>query len=570
MTDFSAPEPPHARRPATAGQRGRRGRLTDLLAAAAVVAVMALLSWILAGAPGTNGIDDAAITRSYSENIANGHGFVYNIGGERVEGATSFLWTLILAVPYLGGGNPETAILLVAAGFTVAAVWFGLRIARRAGGGPGSPEGTAAAALSALALCGLPSFFIWSVWSMMEIALWTALILLLLDRLSQLAEGAAPPHMDLPLLLAAAALPLTRPEGIAVAAGLGLLAIVLRPAAWRPAGLAVVAAITGFAALTLGRMAYFGFPFPNTYYAKVSADRLQNVLDGAKYFISFLTGQPFAEVLVPAWLLLAAVSIIGLIRRPAPGQRTRVLAAAAVFGILFSYVMLGGDHFALWRFYQPVMPILALPLVLGGLALLRALQPVRRATAVGLGLAALLVWSAVNAIAYRQERFRIAREFTLSARGEVFGTYMNGFSPRPSMGVAAAGGIALTYGGELRDLMGLNWVEMAHANPIKTGLRNHASFDADTFWKHPPDLLPRFHKPGCQRHNWTEAVPASGTGVKQLFLQPRFRAEYTPVVLEMDGGACTNAFAANSWLAQVESSRIVPAGWDAVTLTGGK
>ncbi|MCF6430604.1 hypothetical protein [Leisingera sp. MMG026] len=570
MTDFSAPEPPHARRPATAGQRGRRGRLTDLLAAAAVVAVMALLSWILAGAPGTNGIDDAAITRSYSENIANGHGFVYNIGGERVEGATSFLWTLILAVPYLGGGNPEAAILLVAAGFTVAAVWFSLRIARRAGGGPGSPEGTTAAVLSALALCGLPSFFIWSVWSMMEIALWTALILLLLDRLSQLAEGAAPPHMDLPLLLAAAALPLTRPEGIAVAAGLGLLAIVLRPAAWRPAGLAVVAAITGFAVLTLGRMAYFGFPFPNTYYAKVSADRLQNILDGAKYFISFLTGQPFAEVLVPAWLLLAAVSIIGLIRRPAPGQRTRVLAAAAVFGILFSYVMLGGDHFALWRFYQPVMPILALPLVLGGLALLRALQPVRRATALGLGLAALLVWSAVNAIAYRQERFRIAREFTLSARGEVFGTYMNGFSPRPSMGVVAAGGIALTYGGELRDLMGLNWVEMAHANPIKIGFRNHASFDADTFWKHPLDLLPQFHKPGCQRENWTEAARASDTGVKQLFVQPRFQAEYTPVVLEMGGGRCTNAFAANRWLAQVDSGRIIRAGWDAVTLTGSK
>lgn len=571
MNDFPASDPPHASRPAITGYHDARDRLFDLLAAVVVVAVMTLLSWTLAGAPGTNGIDDAAITRSYAENIANGHGFVYNIGGERVEGATSFLWTLILVFPYLAGGNPETAILLLAVGFTVAAVWFSLRITRRAVGDRGSPERLVAATFAALALCGLPSFFIWSVWSMMEIALWTALILLLLDRLSYLAEGpAASPRLDLRLLLAAVALPLTRPEGIAVAVGLALLAIVLRPAVWRAAGLAVLAASAACALLTLGRLAYFGFPFPNTYYAKVSADRLQNILDGAKYFVSFLTGQPFAEVLLPAWLLLAGGSIYGLLRRPAPGQRSRILAAATVFGILFSYVMLGGDHFAMWRFYQPVMPLLALPLVLGGLALLRVLQPVSRARAIGLGLAALLVWTAVNAIAYRQERFRIAREFTLSARGEVFGTYMNSFSPRPSMGVAAAGGIALTYGGELRDLMGLNWVEMAHANPIKTGLRNHASFDVETFWKHPSDLLPRFHKPSCQRHNWTEVVPAGGHGVRQLFLQPRFRAEYTPVLLEMNGGACTNAFAANRWLAQVESSRIVPVGWEAVTLIGGK
>ncbi|OED47342.1 hypothetical protein [Leisingera sp. S232] len=566
MTDFSAPEQPRVGRMA-AEQRGR----FSLLIAAGVVAVMAFLSWFLAGAPGTNGIDDAAITRAYAENIANGHGFVYNIGGERVEGATSLLWTLILAVPYLLGGNPEIPILSVAALLTVAAIWCGLRIAGRTAGGASSLDGRRAELLSALALCGLPSFFIWSVWSMMEIALWTALILLLLDRLSWLAEASAPlPRRDLPLLLAATALPLTRPEGIAVAAGLGLLAIALRPAVWRPAGLAVLAAAAAFALLALGRLAYFGFPFPNTYYAKVSADRLQNMYDGAKYFISFLTGQPFAEVLVPAWLLLAVVSLWGMLRRPAPGQRTAVLAAAAVFGILFSYVMLGGDHFALWRFYQPVMPVFALPLVLGGLALWRVLQPVPGPVAAGLGLAALLVWISVNAVSYRQERFRVVREFALSARGEAFGTYMNSFSPRPSLGVTAAGGIALTYEGELRDLMGLNWVEMAHANPIKTGFRNHASFDADTFWKHPPDLLPQFHKSGCQRATWTEAAQGAASGVKQLFAQPQFQARYTPVLLEMRGGRCTNAFAANHWLAQAADSRIIAAGWEKVILSGNR
>ena len=35
------------------------------------------------------GIDDANIYFVYARNLANGHGFVYNIGGERVEGFTS-------------------------------------------------------------------------------------------------------------------------------------------------------------------------------------------------------------------------------------------------------------------------------------------------------------------------------------------------------------------------------------------------------------------------------------------------------------------------------------------------
>ena len=43
------------------------------------------------------GVDDANIFFVYAKNLAEGHGFVYNAGGERVEGYSSMLWTLILA-----------------------------------------------------------------------------------------------------------------------------------------------------------------------------------------------------------------------------------------------------------------------------------------------------------------------------------------------------------------------------------------------------------------------------------------------------------------------------------------
>jgi hypothetical protein len=59
------------------------------------------------------GVDDAQIFLNYSTNLANGHGFVYNIGGPRVEGATSLLWTLIAVLPIWAGIKPEPALLVL-------------------------------------------------------------------------------------------------------------------------------------------------------------------------------------------------------------------------------------------------------------------------------------------------------------------------------------------------------------------------------------------------------------------------------------------------------------------------
>lgn len=547
--------------PSTAhGSAVARPEIIDLIAAIAIVAIMASLSWLLAGAPGTNGIDDAAITRSYSDNIARGYGFVYNAGGEHVEGATSMLWVLVLVVPYIFGGNPEIAILSITALLTVAAVYLALGILRRVA----AEQGGQIVALALVGLLGLPGFFIWSVWSMMEIALWCALIMLLLDRLSALAEAPEPGRRrDWALLAAAVALPLTRPEGIAVAVGLIVLGLLLRPGMWRPMALALLGALGSCAALTVGRLAYFGVPFPNTYYAKVSADRLQNVVDGAKYLASFVFGMPFAEVIVLSWVIYAGATLAGLLRGPLPGQRSALLACATVFGMLFVYVALGGDHFAFWRFYQPVMPILLLPILIAILRLAAHPGGMPRRAFVPAALTVALLWITLSSLYFRQARFDIAKEYTLSARGEAFGTLMNSVTPRPSMGVTAAGGIALTYEGELRDLMGLNWVEMAHANPIKVGFRNHASFDEDTFWKYPPELVPQFDKPYCQRNQWLEPAAGTRSGVSQVFLTPRFQEAYVPIVLDRDGPRCTNAFAARDWLSQVDSDRVTILDWGA-------
>src|SRR5919108_54282 len=59
------------------------------------------------------GIDDANIYFVYAKNLANGHGFVYNVGGERVEGFTSLLWTLIAAMAFKFSAYPELILLII-------------------------------------------------------------------------------------------------------------------------------------------------------------------------------------------------------------------------------------------------------------------------------------------------------------------------------------------------------------------------------------------------------------------------------------------------------------------------
>src|SRR5690348_8740950 len=64
----------------------------DLRRAAGVVGLVGAVTsavWFTFESPAT-GIDDANIFLAYARNISAGGGFVFNAGGERVEGFTSF------------------------------------------------------------------------------------------------------------------------------------------------------------------------------------------------------------------------------------------------------------------------------------------------------------------------------------------------------------------------------------------------------------------------------------------------------------------------------------------------
>ena len=72
--------------------------------------------------------EDALISMRYAQNLVDGHGLVYNTG-ERVEGYTNFLWTMLLAgglklgvppVPLARYMSMTAAFLLLAATFLAA------------------------------------------------------------------------------------------------------------------------------------------------------------------------------------------------------------------------------------------------------------------------------------------------------------------------------------------------------------------------------------------------------------------------------------------------------------------
>ncbi len=531
----------------------RTSPVSDVVLAVTLTVLCAAIAWVLALGLPLIGIDDAAITRSYAENIANGAGYVYNVGGERVEGSTTILWVGVLTALYSLTPAPELIIIALCAVFTAAAVFFVLRLTRLICARLSCEDRPAIWILSIFLLAS-PSYFMWSVWTMMEVALWSMLLIWLVFLLAQMTEQIGMPAPAYTLCLVALLLPLARPEGIMIACGLIGLAGLLARQNWRVTVVAITCSIGSFVAVTAFRLSYFGQPFPNTFYAKVSSDRLQDMKDGAKYLIDFVLSSPFAGVFVILWVGAAVWAFVGL-QRAQRGARAVLLVAAATLGTLCVYAVLGGDHFALWRFYQPVLPLLLIILAVIGAMVAQAIvgtQNVRAARTDRLAIATVMIGAVlVGWIHYYQARFDVRKEFLLVERGLGFGDILNGIAPNPTIGVGPAGGIALAYDGVILDLLGLNWTEMAHANPVKIGMRNHASFDAATFWKHAPDVVSAFNR-ACTTGQPLRFWETDDAGFGGLFSDTKFRQTYVPISFHNEGN-CWPGFAKPSWINSLEN-----------------
>ncbi len=428
-------------------------------------AALALLLGALALAPQALGVwmlDDAFISFRYARNALLGHGFVFN-PGERVEGYTNFLWTALF-VPTLALGAPPApasqALTLACALATAALAWVGAR--RLTGPAP---------ALTALTLL-IPSapFVLYTArGSGMETALFTLLllggVLAYLYRPSRMEDGQSVVGgrwsvVGAGVLLALAAM--TRPEGVLVAGvtGLHLLLGVWRVGRgegpqqpsrahggvsgisafassaaaswmhqrrWRQPLAFTVGFLAIFGPYYLWRLAYYGYPLPNTFYAKVGGTSAQ-ALRGLRYLGDFAVSQ--APLLALA-LLAGLLACLGRLSRMEDGgwrmedgassghPPSSIFHPQSVVGYLWLLigvytlyiVAVGGDHFPLYRFFVPLLPPLALLAApaLGGIG---AALPGRIA-------APALALLAVAGAAWQLPQLYESR--TLNAAGQVWG-----------------------------------------------------------------------------------------------------------------------------------------------------
>ena len=281
--------------------------LAILLAVAGTVG-----AYVMVGSPPLVGAEDANIFFRYARNLAEGHGVVFNPGGERVEGITSLLWFGMQAAVYaaVGAANLEVVLTLISILLTAVALGAVMRVlADVAHHGPGLWLGMA----WLIAMAGL---FLWGGISLMDVGLWAAGVASYVLALLHWMEGRPVRPWVLPSLVVV--LSVTRPDALLVIPGIVVVLVLVygfNRRSLRAAAQVGVTLVGTTEVLVGGRMAYFGYPLPNTYYTKVSPDLVYRLRFGLAYLQDYFVAHPLSLLPTAAALGAFAVSALAMARR---------------------------------------------------------------------------------------------------------------------------------------------------------------------------------------------------------------------------------------------------------------
>jgi len=284
-----------------------------------VLSLLVVLFWGILWWPYT--VDDSYITYRYSLNTAKGLGAVFN-PGERVEGYSSPLWMVVLALTTWAGLDPVPVSKVLGLGAALALVWIFGAALRRWGVEPWI------AGFAMLWLATTPTLHVYSS-SGME-TLWFALAVAAAALLP--AGTAAPGARAWWIGIGIVTVPLLRPEGILVAGLLTLLWVIQYRS--HEARLALLAAWLVLAGWFVWRFSYYGAWLPNTFVAKPSPI-IRTFAGGHLGFGAFKLFDSLRDNLLPAlaeqggtlalFLVLAALAL----KREVGALWSAALAAAA-------------------------------------------------------------------------------------------------------------------------------------------------------------------------------------------------------------------------------------------------
>jgi hypothetical protein len=330
--------------------------------------------------------DDAYISFRYARNLALSGQLVFNLG-ERVEGYTNFLWTVVLALGIKLGLGPValSRFLGVALGIGTLAVVVRMSL-RLAGERPSRWH-----LVAPLLLASMGAYACWCSGGL-ETQLFTFWVTLGFDLV--LAEVTMGKGCVSAAAFALAAM--TRPEGamfFALAALFRLLTNLRRerrllPRKFEMAWLGLFLGL--FVPYFAWRWRYYGWPFPNTFYVKSSGARGTWKL-GAYYL------RRFCEDYGVHFLILLAV--FGRAARDDDRRRDLRLLAALVWLAFAAYVVkVGGDFMGLYRFVLPVVPLGAVVLAESARRIYARFRPFLGAWVPGIALTAVGVGFIVGSV----------------------------------------------------------------------------------------------------------------------------------------------------------------------------
>lgn len=303
--------------------------------------LMVALAAALALSYGVCPQDDAFITFRYASNWVEGHGLVYN-PGEWVEGYTNLSWTLLMGGAIAAGLEPLSFATAAGIAGLGAAVWATAKLAQ------GDADTPWWLTLIAPALVATDPQIALESAEGLETTTYVALITLgVLLALRESTRPGAWRHVGSSAVFALAAL--TRPEAPYLAALTHVGLLLAHRHRWRDQLVASLAAAVPvavtLAAVTGWRLATYGDPLPNTFYAKTGGLRLDR---GALYLWDHVVAHP-------ALYGLVALRVVGGKMQP----RTWVAGTLCV-GVGVYVMAVGGDFKPTARFLLPALPLLAL------------------------------------------------------------------------------------------------------------------------------------------------------------------------------------------------------------------
>ena len=283
-------------------------------------------------------IDDAYISFRYALNLRLHHELVFNLG-ERVEGITNLLWTLVLTV-----SNGDLAVDALALS-VVANLWAVYRVWMLGQSGKISPF--ASALISAM--LAVNTQFILATTNGLEAGLYSALLCEICVQLSRGKRCASALLIGL--------LFMTRPDGLTAVPGF-MVSLYLLDRRWKSWIYPLLALLVIPAMVTAFRLTYYHEWLPNSVVAKAYPlhEFRQLFHFGLRYILGFLEESGY-------WLMLPMIALRNYRASWfAMAPERRVVLAFSVFTVVSSWVVVlrnGGDWMPNYRLLAQYMPLLA-------------------------------------------------------------------------------------------------------------------------------------------------------------------------------------------------------------------